>query len=246
MPRRRAKDIEIQATLEESEVPRVMRTACDRGPLAFALTAWSYEFGARVSEPGMQLVRDVDLRLGRARPAHLKGGKKQVWQRLMVYCTAALPAWLAERETWRLRPEQQPFLFPSRITTGRCYACAGTGQRQKLKRDGERRFRDGTLASCAVCHGTGKRWGLAAQETYAIVKGVLVAAGIPDGRNHPHTLRHSIITHLLNAGASPKVIQDRVGHRSLETTLGYACVTDQALDEMQGKLEALGVFKGWK
>lgn len=240
------KDIEIQATLEEAEVPKVMLAARARGPLAFALVAWSYEFGARVSEPGMQLLKEVDLRLGRARPAHLKGGKGQAWHRLMPFCREALPAWLDERSTWELLPQQRALLFPSKIKTGRCYACRGTGQRQKLKRDGDRRFQDGTLVRCEPCHGTGKRWGLAAQEAYQIVKGVLQAAGIPDGRNHPHVLRHSIITHLLNAGVAPKVIQDRVGHRSMETTLEYARVTEQALEEMQGKLEARGVYKGWK
>lgn len=222
-----------------------MQAARERGPLAFALVAWCYEFGARVSEPGMQLLKEVDLRLGRARPAHLKRGKGKVWHRLHTFCRQALPSWLAERETWTLMPAQRAYLFPSRITTGRCYMCRGSGSRQKLKRDGEKRFVDGTLVRCEVCQGTGERWGLAAQEAYVIIKGVLRAAGIPDGRNHPHVLRHSVITHMLNAGTSPKVIQDRVGHRSMETTLEYARVTDQALAETEGRLEARGIYKGW-
>jgi len=240
-----SKDNEVQATLEEREIVPIMKLARERGPLHFALTAWCYEFGARISEPGMQLVRDVDLRLGRARPSHLKQGQAPAWHPLMIFCREALPLWTAERESWELHPKQRGYFFPSRIKTGRCYACKGKGKRLRLRREGEKRFTDGSTAKCEVCRGTGERWGLAAVEAYKIVHGVLVDAGIPDGRNHPHVLRHSIITHLLNAGTAPKVVQDRVGHRSLETTLGYARVTEQALAEMEGKLAGRGIYEGW-
>jgi integrase len=245
MPRGSTKDVETQATLEEAEVVPVMKAARDHGPLAFALTAWGYEFGARISEFGMQLMRDTDLRLDRARPAHLKHGQKQAWHPLFELCREALPLWLDERETWTLEPKRQLYLFPSRIAGHRCYVCRGAGERPKLRREGERRFVGGT-APCEQCRGTGERWGLAAPEAYKIIHGVLVAAGIPDGRNHPHVLRHSIVTHLLNAGVAVKVVQDRVGHRSMETTLEYARLTDQALAESEGKLKERGIYKGWK
>lgn len=45
-------------------------------------------------------------------------------------------------------------------------------------------------------------------------------AGFTDAR-HFHDLRKLYATKRLEAGASPRVIQDELGHQSLETTLGY-------------------------
>lgn len=37
----------------------------------------------------------------------------------------------------------------------------------------------------------------------------------------PHELRHGYATHCLNRGANPRAIQEAMGHKSLETTMGY-------------------------
>ena len=37
----------------------------------------------------------------------------------------------------------------------------------------------------------------------------------------PHELRHAYATHCLNRGSNPKAIQEVMGHKSLETTMGY-------------------------
>jgi integron integrase len=37
----------------------------------------------------------------------------------------------------------------------------------------------------------------------------------------PHELRHAYATHCLNRGANPRAIQQVMGHKSLETTMGY-------------------------
>lgn len=37
----------------------------------------------------------------------------------------------------------------------------------------------------------------------------------------PHELRHGYATHALNAGQNPRAIQEAMGHKSLETTMGY-------------------------
>ncbi len=42
------------------------------------------------------------------------------------------------------------------------------------------------------------------------------------------------------------LMPDRVGHRKMETTLGYARVTTRALAEMESKLESQGSYAGWK
>ena len=37
----------------------------------------------------------------------------------------------------------------------------------------------------------------------------------------PHELRHAYATHCLERGANPRAIQEAMGHKSLETTMGY-------------------------
>jgi integrase/recombinase XerD len=52
------------------------------------------------------------------------------------------------------------------------------------------------------------------------------AAGLPRYLT-AHSLRHSIATHLLDAGASLEFIQDHLGHQSIRSTSIYARITDR-------------------
>lgn len=61
-------------------------------------------------------------------------------------------------------------------------------------------------------------------------------AGIPEAKRHFHVLKHSIATHLLDAGADLRFVQDWIGHASIKNTVVYAQLTSRRRDEEARKV----------
>ena len=73
----------------------------------------------------------------------------------------------------------------------------------------------------------GKR--LTRQSIWTVINKYAQEQGIKDLT--PHTLRHAFATHLLEGGADVRVVQELLGHSSINTTQIYTHVTVDKLRE---------------
>lgn len=168
-----------------------------------ALLEFMYATGARVSEAVGADMADLDLDEGVAR---LFGkGSKQRLVPVGSMARGALARYLDEgRPTLRAAATK-----PRRAAPAKQPVRAGDARAVFLNTRGRR---------------------LSRQSAWAIIQRAAGAAGL-NGRVHPHTLRHSFATHLIQGGADVRTVQELLGHASVQTTQVYTHVSPQALVE---------------
>lgn len=115
----------------------------------------------------------------------------------------------------------------------------GKGDRQRVALLGssardwlQRYLRDGRPVLVSERSGTWlwlNRFGgsLSARAVQIAVRRYAERAGLPPDV-HPHLLRHSFATHMLDRGADVRVVQELLGHASVSTTQIYTHVSDAA------------------
>lgn len=89
----------------------------------------------------------------------------------------------------------------------------------------------GEPESCFISRDGGR---LSARSVERLLKKYLITANLDPGIT-PHTLRHSFATHLLDAGADLRGVQELLGHASLSTTQIYTHVSIERLKDAYDK-----------
>jgi integrase/recombinase XerD len=67
---------------------------------------------------------------------------------------------------------------------------------------------------------------------FLVLRRLAEKAGLEPERVHPHLLRHSFATHLLEGGADLRAVQEMLGHADLATTELYTHVSDRRRREL--------------
>jgi integrase len=62
-------------------------------------------------------------------------------------------------------------------------------------------------------------------------------AALPPDRRHVHVLRHSVAVHVLDAGEDIDFARDHLGHRSIQSTMTYAQLSDSRRHRTLRRLE---------
>jgi integrase/recombinase XerD len=127
----------------------------------------------------------------------------------------------------------------------------GKGDRERQVPVGEvavgwlRRYQDEVRPSwLALWHGDSRHGGplflsvrgerLDRRRAWEMLAAAARSAGLKDGIS-PHTLRHSFATHLLEGGADLRIVQELLGHASINTTQLYTHLTGERIKDVYAR-----------
>jgi len=75
---------------------------------------------------------------------------------------------------------------------------------------------------------------------YRVVRRHALAVGIAPERAHPHSLKHALGTHLANSRVPVQVIQQRLGHRSINNTMKDLAIASEYVNRAVREAMARG------
>lgn len=173
-----------------------------------AILEMLYASGLRASELTGLNNGDMDLRDGLVRV--IGKGRKERIVPFGRRAAVALTQYLEIRNQFACKGRE----YVSSLPAERAASAEGRDRRQAAAVDAVfLNLRGGRLTSRSIGNIVNRYVGLLAQRL----------------KVHPHTLRHTFATHMLNAGADLRSIQELLGHESLSTTQKYTHVSVEQL-----------------
>lgn len=208
---RAKREATIRRAPSPDEVGRLLADVRDEGCYPVRLVVHLiYGCGLRITEPLSLRIRDVELANSRLIIRRAKGGKDRV---VPMPCSLVrqIEAQIAvARLTWqRDCAAGVPIKLPSRME--RKYPRAQSSWNWAWLFPQNAPCRDPRSGRVV-------RWHQLESTVQRAVKSSCRRLGL---EILPHELRHAYATHCLNANQNPRAIQQVMGHKSLETTMGY-------------------------